>query len=562
MGKLYQVKGQISLCLAFFSILMIGVMASIYTNSKKQMFYIEQNQVINDIYDSVIDLMLRATDYERENVPYAEAKMPKSVEEYAANYMSHVEKLCELNYGMSYDELLAHSKEEGLTTNYDRDMVLSLKSRWKGFVTFFLPQKDNVEEKLSNSERTRLFLKDIKSLANNLVRMGDHSLAGIFEVASLLQNLRMAYACLLALFILMLYVVIHLRVTRPLHKLTHYTQQLRQGAVPEDCHMYYNDEFKTIADDLNHWNADQQKTSLELSEKVTQLIQARESIIPILSQIVQVQDQLIRHFQSASGSFKAIRQLFQEIFASFSSFSSRFGEVLNTLRQNAEHKGKVQEDLTNIESYMQKVIGTAAQTSKEMGSLGNSLAHINETMESIEEIAEQTKLLALNASIEAAKAGKAGTGFTVVANEVKDLANQTNSAIVDIRDKIVDVCDGTHQSEDKVTLISQVMGNLQDLSKKISSEVNAQNSLTEQLIATLEEGDVVVSKVQLSNEESAGLAEKFSGSLQSIEQQSQSFYDKSKKMNTLFDEISALSSDIYLLTAPKIAANGKGKKKV
>ena len=88
---------------------------------------------------------------------------------------------------------------------------------------------------------------------------------------------------------------------------------------------------------------------------------------------------------------------------------------------------------------MRHVSAVSVETKSEVGALEQAFNHIADALGVIESIARQTNLLALNATIEAARAGELGKGFAVVANEVKQLANQTGKATVEIGQRIDDM---------------------------------------------------------------------------------------------------------------------------
>jgi methyl-accepting chemotaxis protein len=96
-------------------------------------------------------------------------------------------------------------------------------------------------------------------------------------------------------------------------------------------------------------------------------------------------------------------------------------------------------------------------------------------------IASQTNLLALNATIEAARAGEAGKGFTVVASEVKALANQTTSATEDIRHNIEAVRQATQEAVIGVREIAAAIGNLEATTSMIAAAVEQQNAATAEI---------------------------------------------------------------------------------
>jgi methyl-accepting chemotaxis protein len=128
----------------------------------------------------------------------------------------------------------------------------------------------------------------------------------------------------------------------------------------------------------------------------------------------------------------------------------------------------------------------AEQTDARIGKLSRAAQEIGDVVKLITAIAEQTNLLALNATIEAARAGEAGRGFAVVASEVKSLASQTAKATDEISNHISGMQDATQESVAAIKEIGGTIGQISDIASTIASAVEQQSSATQEIARSVQ----------------------------------------------------------------------------
>jgi methyl-accepting chemotaxis protein len=142
---------------------------------------------------------------------------------------------------------------------------------------------------------------------------------------------------------------------------------------------------------------------------------------------------------------------------------------------------EVTEQITSAAKLTVDSQTASQQTKDQMITLGEAADRIGSVMQLIQEIAEQTNLLALNATIEAARAGEAGKGFAVVASEVKDLANQTAKATEEISGHVTRVQEETAQASQSMAQINQKIGEINQVTAAVSAAIEEQSSATQEI---------------------------------------------------------------------------------
>ena len=128
----------------------------------------------------------------------------------------------------------------------------------------------------------------------------------------------------------------------------------------------------------------------------------------------------------------------------------------------------------------------AEQTDGRIGKLSRAAQEIGDVVKLITAIAEQTNLLALNATIEAARAGEAGRGFAVVASEVKSLASQTAKATDEISSHIAGMQGATQESVAAIKEIGGTIAQISTIASTIASAVQEQGSATQEIARSVQ----------------------------------------------------------------------------
>jgi methyl-accepting chemotaxis protein len=164
------------------------------------------------------------------------------------------------------------------------------------------------------------------------------------------------------------------------------------------------------------------------------------------------------------------------------------GEASTNVQSVAAATEELSSSITEISRQVQtsarmagEAVSQAQRTNERVGELAKAASSIGDIVALINGIAEQTNLLALNATIEAARAGEAGRGFAVVASEVKQLAEQTAKATGEISEQVSGMQAATSESVAAIKEIGSTIGGLSEIASAIAASIEEQGTATQEI---------------------------------------------------------------------------------
>ncbi|RUR33577.1 methyl-accepting chemotaxis protein [Vreelandella nanhaiensis] len=384
------------------------------------------------------------------------------------------------------------------------------QSALKGYAEGFLTVYRQIEQGAitDTAQANRVFSEHkesiylLEELADEISAMADAGVKSANEAIDAKYRLALWQLCLFAGVALLIAVALAVAITRsivlPLRRAVEVAQRVAEGDLRHDI-------VATGRDETTRLLISMAKMSKELNTLVTSLRDSSESVLNGANEIAQGGQELAARTEQQAAALQET--------------ASSMEEMTATVRQNSDSTKEADTLACNASQQMQSGGEEVARSVELMREVAAASLSMNKIVETIDAIAFQTNILALNASVEAARAGDKGRGFAVVATEVRALASRSAASAGEIRSMLDDTRSKIQQCSEQAERGAMTIGETEAVIQRLAMLMAEVSSATREQSSGIEQINTTITEMDSTTQQNSALVQQSTNAAFSLEEQ-------------------------------------------
>lgn len=322
-------------------------------------------------------------------------------------------------------------------------------------------------------------------------------------------------------------------VLKSVHGVANVVQKISAGDLSHEVPVTSNDEIGDMARGFNEMVANLRRISQQIKGMTSTLASSSEELSATTNQLSDGAREQARQTDQAATAITEVAQTVMDVAQNASAAS-------NSSKEASAIAGEGREKVENTVSGMHQISQTVREIAATIQELGKSSQEIGNIVRTINDIADQTNLLALNAAIEAARAGEQGRGFAVVADEVRKLAERTGKATREIGEMIRKIQGETDRS------VESMNSGIAEVEKGVQLAEESKSAM-ERIVDASNRGSDMIQRIAAAAEQQSAASEEVSSNMESIANVTRNTESAAGQIQSASHDLSRIATELKTL---------------